>query len=287
MLELGQLEQLLAVAEHGTLSAAAEAIHLSQPSMSRSMKKLEDDLQVILFERRKNKITLNENGKLAVECARKVLDQLRQMENQVRAFDRSHRTISVGGCAPVPLLDVVQRLTTFFGSMTISSELLEEPQKLVEGLHDGTYQIVILPEPLTQPQYYCAEWGKEQLYFSLPPAHPLSNAPGLHFRDLDGESILLFAQIGFWLKIGKQKMPSTHFLMQQEWYDFAALMRASALPFFASDILLRRGEAPENRVVIPILDEEARATYYCACLSSQFGRFENFFRNLLQTSREP
>lgn len=100
MLELGQLEQLLAVAEHGTLSAAAEAIHLSQPSMSRSMKKLEDDLQVILFERRKNKITLNENGKLAVECARKVLDQLRQMENQVRAFDRSHRTISVGGMRP-------------------------------------------------------------------------------------------------------------------------------------------------------------------------------------------
>ena len=111
MLEICQLQQLLSVAEYGTLSAAAEAIHLSQPSLSRSMKKIEEDLRVTLFDRQKNKITLNENGKLAVECARKVLDQLQQMESQVRSFDRSRRTILVGSCAPAPLWTIIPALS--------------------------------------------------------------------------------------------------------------------------------------------------------------------------------
>ncbi len=230
MLDIYQLEQLLAVAQHGTLSGAAEAIHLSQPSMSRSMKKLEEDLQVPLFDRSKNKITLNENGKLAVKWAEQVLDQLQQMETQVRAFDRSQRTISIGSCAPFPLLDVVQRLTS--------------------------------------------------LYFSLPPAHPLSAAKGLHFRDLDGESILLFTQIGFWLEISRRNMPSTHFLMQQDQRDFEALIHSSALPYFVSDRTLKRDGRPENRAIIPILDKDATASFYCVCLQSQTDRFRGFFHGL-------
>ena len=73
MFELYQLIQLIAIAECGTISRAAEQLHLSQPALSRSMQKLEDILQVTLFDRQKNKITLNKNGKLAVEQARRCL----------------------------------------------------------------------------------------------------------------------------------------------------------------------------------------------------------------------
>ena len=75
MLELYQLLQLLAIAECGTISKAAEQLHLSQPALSRSMQKLEEELQVTLFDRQKNKITLNKNGRLAVEQARRVVEQ--------------------------------------------------------------------------------------------------------------------------------------------------------------------------------------------------------------------
>lgn len=226
MLEIYQLEQLMAVAEYGTLSEAAQAVHLSQPSMSRSMKKLEDDLQVPLFDRRKNKIALNENGKLAVEHAKKVLDQLQQMEYHIRAFDRSRRTISIGACAPVPLVDGVEKLTGLFPTMSICSEM-QEKEHLIQGLKDGTYQIIIVAEPVEDSELYCVKWGQEQIYFSLPPAHPLSGA--------------------------------------------------SALPFFTSDIILQRDGRPENRAIIPILDQEATATFYCICMKSQWSKFEKFF----------
>ena len=71
MIEMYQLEQLLAVAECGTLSGAAEKLHLSQPSLSRTMQRLETELQVPLFVRHKNRVELNSNGEMAVEYARK------------------------------------------------------------------------------------------------------------------------------------------------------------------------------------------------------------------------
>ena len=65
MMELYLLEQLIAFSRQGTLSGAAEKLHISQPALSQSMKKLEESLGVSLFERSKNKIALNENGIMA------------------------------------------------------------------------------------------------------------------------------------------------------------------------------------------------------------------------------
>lgn len=62
MIELYELRQFVTFAETGTLSQAAEILHLSQPALSRNMKKLEDDLGITLFERKKNRIELNKNG---------------------------------------------------------------------------------------------------------------------------------------------------------------------------------------------------------------------------------
>ena len=73
MLTLEQLEQLVAVADYGTLSAAAEALHISQPTLTRSMQKLETEFAVPLFIRSKNKLTFHENGVLATEQARRIL----------------------------------------------------------------------------------------------------------------------------------------------------------------------------------------------------------------------
>lgn len=88
MFELYQLEQLLFVADCGTLSGAAEQHHLSPSALSRSMQKLESEIGVPLFIRHKNKIELNENGKLAVEYAKKIIELSNNMVSGIRSFDR-------------------------------------------------------------------------------------------------------------------------------------------------------------------------------------------------------
>ena len=68
MLNLQHLEQLIVLSQEGTLSKAAEVLLISQPSLTRNM--LEDELGVILFERRKNKLSFTETGHQTVKLAK-------------------------------------------------------------------------------------------------------------------------------------------------------------------------------------------------------------------------
>lgn len=127
MIELAQLRHLAAFHQSGTLSQAAEELHISQPALSRSMQKLEEELQVPLFERQKNKIRLNANGQMAVEHAQRILEDVKEMAEQVRALDRRSRTIALGNCAPAPGWSAVPVLSNLYPGMTISSEVQEIP----------------------------------------------------------------------------------------------------------------------------------------------------------------
>ena len=80
MIEIYLLEQLCAFEECATLSRAAQMLHISQPALTHSMQKLEEQMGVSLFERTKNRITLNENGKLTAQYARRIL----AMENDMK-----------------------------------------------------------------------------------------------------------------------------------------------------------------------------------------------------------
>ena len=261
MFDIYQLEQLLAFAEYGTLSGAAERLHVSQPALSRSMQRLETELQVPLFDRQKNKIEFNENGRMAADCARQVMDKCQDMISRLQAFDRSQRTILVGSCAPAPLWEIPPVLSDLYPDRTISSEMRENDM-LLQGLRDDVYQLIILPYAVEEPGITCVKYGEEHLYFSLPPAHPLSGSKGLYMRDLNGETMLLRNRLGFWRDVTDQKMPDTRFLEQED-IAFNELVKSSALPSFTTDVAFHREGNPVNRINIPILDEEANVTYYC------------------------
>ena len=121
MIELFQLEQLAAFGKYGTLSKAAEALHLSQPTLTRSMQKLEAEFGVSLFRHTKNKLEFNENGELAAEYAVRILNQAKDMLELVRAKDRTSHTLSFGTCAPVPALILLQNAAQAYPNMAVST----------------------------------------------------------------------------------------------------------------------------------------------------------------------
>ena len=61
-MEIRELQYFLAVVEEGTISGAAEALHVAQPSLSRQMRELEEKIGKTLFIRGNRKITLTEEG---------------------------------------------------------------------------------------------------------------------------------------------------------------------------------------------------------------------------------
>ena len=100
MLNLEELEQLVAFKELGTLSKVAEQFLISTPSLSRSMQHLEEDFGGTLFDRSANRISLNETGERAVQAARRILETSQQGIKEVRDFAQSLKTSTGVSVAP-------------------------------------------------------------------------------------------------------------------------------------------------------------------------------------------
>ncbi|MBQ3346679.1 MAG: LysR family transcriptional regulator [Synergistaceae bacterium] len=279
MIDTYLLKCLVTFARCGTLTAASQELYVSQPALSRSMQKLEDVFKVRLFERRKNKITLNQSGILAAELAGLILQDMDSMVDKVRFFERSQHTISIGCCASVPYREMIALISTLYPEMNINSELKSDTQ-LLEGLYDGNYQLVVLHEQPHDEKLYCKHCGHEQIYISLPPEHSLSSREGIYPDELNGQTMLLYSAIGFWHDLCAEKMPDSKFLLQNDFDVFTEIADASAFPVFTSSFYLQRGEKIAGRVSIPILDSEFSADYWCVCRISDREKFKPVFAKL-------
>lgn len=160
------------------------------------------------------------------------MSQTNDMINGIRDYDRKQRTIFVGSCAPAPLWKIIPALSGPYPDMTISSEI-RDSNMLLEELRQGRYQLIILPYPIEEKGISCIKYEEEHLFFSLPPAHPLSGSKTLQLKDLNGETMLLRSRLGFWEQVTNEKMPDTRFLVQED-SVFNELVKASALPSFNS-----------------------------------------------------
>lgn len=275
MIELYELRQFAAFAGAGTLSEAAEILHLSQPALSRNMKKLEDDLGVALFVRKKNRLELNKNGEYVLELTQKLLEDADSLTVKAREFDRRNRTIVLGVCAPAPVWRLAPLLSNLYPHMALQTET-EECRRLLAGLESNIYQLIVVNKKPEGKPYYCKECGKESLMFALPKGHRYSRRKSLSFAEMNGENVLLMSDIGFWNFVQTQKMPDSRFLTQSSRFNFNELVQASSLASFTSDLAEKYTEVPSGRINVPISDEEATATYYLVCKAENKKEFISF-----------
>lgn len=269
MIETYLLEQFEAVARCGTLLAASEELHVTQPSLSRSMKKLEEELGVSLFHRESSKITLNETGKLAADYAKRALDANQEMIDRVIMFDRSLRTVSIGSCAPLPINELMPILQEGLPGKTLSTELQDSDERMLSMLRNHMYQLAVLHECPSDRDLYCQRYLEEQLYITVTEKHPLAKNASVTFDDLKGLRILMASGIGFWMDVTLKHLSASDLLIQNTMDALAELIEASNLPFFNSDQMMKTEYEMPGRVSIPITDPDAHATYWLVCLTSE------------------
>ena len=279
MIETSLLEQLVAFHDYKTLSAAAEHLMTSQPALSRSMRKLEEDFGVSLFERSKNRLLLNENGILAAEGARQVLNEQEAMIARVRALDRSRRTIAVGSCAPGPLMDLSPMLSSEYEDRTVSTELRKEGE-LIPMLKQGIFQLIILREAPADDEIYACPCGSEHLYVSLPESHPLASRKSVTFAEMDGTEFLQISNVGIWEDIKKAEMPHARIYLQKDNSAIKAIAAVSSMATFKTDISFRHYAPEPGRVAVPFSDESATVHFWCCALKKDERKYRNWFRAL-------
>ena len=87
-MEIRVLKYFITIAREQNISAAAEKLHLSQPTLSRQIKDMEDELGKQLFIRGNRKITLTEDGMILSKRAEEILDLVQKAENEIAVSDK-------------------------------------------------------------------------------------------------------------------------------------------------------------------------------------------------------
>ena len=100
MPEIARLQHLLAVVEHGGFRRAAEAVHLSQPALTKSIKNLEDAFGTQLLDRRPRAVVPTPFGEIVIERARKILADIDQMKREVDLLKGFESGMLMVGCDP-------------------------------------------------------------------------------------------------------------------------------------------------------------------------------------------
>ena len=178
-MELTQLHYFRAVAQTQNITAAAEMLHIAQPTLSKVIKRLEDDLGVQLFDRRAAKLTLNPLGEaylVYVEMALDALARGRQcLENMQTGAGKGIRLVSTFTGVPNML---VEQFSLHHSDLTVS-EVDVDPDEVISLLTNDHADFVLTLSSLDHPEVEEVACVVEPLLLHLPDS---MEPPGEHGR---------------------------------------------------------------------------------------------------------
>ena len=265
MIETYLLRGLAEIERTGSFTAAAKTLFVSQPALSRSMQKLEGELGVALFDRSGGRTSLSPLGRLAAEHAHVVLAALDGMAAAVHEADRARRVFRYGTIAPAPVWTLGPILASAIPGRLAEPVLEESEETLLRDLEAGSIEAAVLLRTPPGPAWRGQAFLRERLCVLLPPVHPLAKRKSLRLADLAGETFVVFGAIGFWMPLCRAKIPRATFLEQGTLDATRRIVANSDLPAFHTAVAASRIPAPEGRVVVPLRDPEATATYHFVC----------------------
>ena len=191
---LTELKYIVAVARERHFGKAAEACFVSRPTLSVAVKKLEEELDVKLFERSANEVTVTPLGEEIVRQAQSVLEQAANIKDIAkRGKDPLAGPLKLGviyTIAPYLLPDLVRQVITRSPQMPL---VLQEnfTVKLLEMLRTGEIDCAILAEPFPDTGLALAPLYDEPFYAAVPTNHALAAQDSVSTEELKSETMLL------------------------------------------------------------------------------------------------
>jgi LysR family hydrogen peroxide-inducible transcriptional activator len=194
-LSLRDLEYAVAVAEERHFGRAAERCNVSQPALSAQIRKLEEALGVVLFERTSRRVLPTERGQAIVRQARHVLSEAQQLLLMAREGEEAPLSGSFA-------LGAIQTLGPYFFPLVLRPLRASFPRlalqlseghtaELVAGLREGRIDAALLSPPFDETGLSVAPLFREPLVVAMPASHPLSRADAIRADRLAGPDLLL------------------------------------------------------------------------------------------------
>ncbi len=193
-MDLGQLEAFVQVAEHRSFSRAADALGLTQPSVTARIQALERDLQETIFQRDGRGVSLTEAGASLLPHAQRVLKALQDGRDAIQSL----RQLELGtlrlGAAPTISTYVLPALLKEFRSrypgleVSVRTEYSEQIVRMVltDEVQVGLERTITHPEVVTVPLY------KDEVTLVASPGHPFAERGAAPIEEVSQHPLIMF-----------------------------------------------------------------------------------------------
>ena len=201
-MEMHQIRYFLAVCDELNFTRAAEKCHVAQPSLTRAVKLLEEELGGPLFHRERANTHLSELGRMVKPYLDQVYEQAREAKRQALDFTKlRHTTLKLGvmcTIAPTHLLELLGSVQSRHPGIELQIAD-DSADRLHERLISGDLEVAIYCRPSAEPddRVHAMPLFREQFMIVVHPQHRLAMHNAIRIHDLNGERYLNRANCEF------------------------------------------------------------------------------------------
>ncbi|ACE83721.1 hydrogen peroxide-inducible genes activator [Cellvibrio japonicus] len=192
-----ELRYITTLADELHIGRTAARCHVSQPTLSIALRKLEEELGVVLFERTKTSIKLTPEGAPIIAQARVVLASVADIKSLAEAGrDQLAAPLVLGTLTtlgPYLLPQLIAQLQQWAPEMPLYVQE-DTAESLRRKLRDGVVDTVLIPLPFAMPEVVTQRLFDEPLVVLVPRAHPLACKQIVDIPDIAQEPLLLMAE---------------------------------------------------------------------------------------------
>lgn len=191
---LNELKYLVAIAKEKHFRKASEICFVSQPTLSIAIKKLEEELGVILLERSKTEVIVTPIGQQVVALAEKIIQQT-NLITQITKEEQGdyNKELKIGSIYTIAPYLLPKLIPEFHKQYPKTPIILQEgyTDKLIEQLKSGELDLIIFSLPYADPNIETKILYEEPFVMALPKTHPLAKEKEISLDSITDETLLM------------------------------------------------------------------------------------------------
>ena len=202
IVDIRQLRFFVEIVRYGNFTKAAEQLHVAQPAVSMSIKKLEEELELVLFNRREKKVSLTAEGEIFLVHAQRILMEVKSAEtemDELRGLSKGEVRVGIPPMLsafffPDIIRDFVKRYPNLH--LSVYGEGAWRIQKMIEQgeLDMGVIAAGIYPENLEVRRFL-----REEVVICVPVGHPFSDRKAVKFGEFMQQPLVFYKE-GYYIR---------------------------------------------------------------------------------------